>query len=58
MIRIQRFVTEPAVDFITILDEDFAKQCYGHSPHELFSTFSMTSLIGYRNFSVLCTSHI
>ena len=41
MIRIQRFVTEPAVDFITILDEDFAKQCYEHSPHELFSTFSI-----------------
>jgi len=52
MISVKRFVIERAVDFITILEEDFPRQCF----HELFPRFSMTSLIGYRNFSVLCTS--
>ena len=28
MISVKRFVTERAVDFITILEEDFPRQCY------------------------------
>ena len=28
MIRINSFVIERAVDFITILEEDFPRQCY------------------------------
>ena len=44
MISVKRFVTERAVDFITILEEDFPRQCFTSS----FPRFSMTSLIGYR----------
>ena len=39
MIRIKRFVIEHAVVFITILEEDFPRQCYKHCFHELFPAF-------------------
>ena len=57
MICVKSFVIERAVDFITILEEDFPRQCDSvfTSP---FPRFSMTSLIGYRNFSVLCICHV
>ena len=32
-------VTERAVDFITILEEGFPRQCYYHCFHELFPAF-------------------
>ena len=35
MIRMKSFVTERAVDFITILEEDFPRQCF----HEFFPAF-------------------
>ena len=54
MISVKRFVTERAVDFITILEEDFPRRlCIIVSSS--FPRFSVTSLIGYRNFSVLCS---
>ena len=31
MISVKRVVIERAVDFITILEEDFPRQCYGSS---------------------------
>ena len=49
MISVQSFVIEHAIDFITILEEDFPRQYYCF--HELFPAFSMTSLIRYLNFS-------
>ena len=39
MIRIKVFVTERAIDFVMILEEDFPRQCYKHSFHELFPAF-------------------
>ena len=39
MISVKSFVTERAVDFITILEEDFPRQCYSHCFHELFPAF-------------------
>ena len=55
MISVKRFVTERAVDFITILEEDFPDNVTNTVFTSSFPRFSMTSLIGYRNFSVLCT---
>ena len=59
MNRIKSFVIERAVDFITILEEDFPQ-----TPlltlffTNCFPRLSLTSLIGYRNFSVLCTCRV
>ena len=39
MISVKSFVTERAVDFTTILEEDFPRQCYWHCFHELFPAF-------------------
>ena len=39
MIRIQGFVIERAVDFITILEEDFPRHCNKYCFHELFPAF-------------------
>ena len=54
MICIKSFVTELAVDFITNLKEDFPRQCNTVFTSS-FPHFNTTPLIGYRNFSVLCT---
>ena len=39
MISVKSFVIERAVDFITILEEDFPRECYEHSFNELFPAF-------------------
>ena len=39
MIRINSFVIERTVDFITTLEEDIARQFYEHCFHELFPAF-------------------
>ena len=39
MISVKSFVIKRAVDFITILEEDFPRQCYQHCFHELFPAF-------------------
>ena len=54
MFSVKGFVIERAVDFIRILEEDFPNTVFTSS----FPRFCMTSLIGYRNFSVLCTCHV
>ena len=54
MIHIKCFVIERVVDLITILEEDFRNIVFT----SFFARFNMTSLIGYRNFSVLCTCHV
>ena len=56
MIRVKSFVTECAAYFITILEEDFPQTntVFTNS----FQRFSLTSLTGYRNFSVLRTCHV
>ncbi len=50
MIRVKSFVIKRAVDFITILEEDFPRQCYVTNTvfTSSFPRFSVTSLIGYR----------
>ena len=60
MIHIKSFVAEWAVDFITAI----AKRTFPDSVAKIntvftssFPGFSMTSLIEYWNFSVLCTCH-
>ena len=39
MISVESFVIERAIDFITILEEDFPRQCYQHRFHEFFPAF-------------------
>ena len=51
MIHIKNFVIECANDFIRGLSQHRNKHCF----HKLFHTFSVTSLVEYWNFSVLCT---
>ena len=58
MISVKRFVTERAVDFITNLKRTFIVSVTNTVFTSSFPRFSMTSLIGYRNFSVLCTCHV
>ena len=36
---VKSFVTERAVDFITILEQDLPRQSYEHYFHELFPAF-------------------
>ena len=49
MISVKCFVIERAVDFITILEEDFPDSVTNTLFTSSFPRFSMTSLIGYRN---------
>ena len=49
-------MTERAVDFIMILEEDFPSVTNTVFTSS-FLRFSTTSLLGYRNFSGLCTCH-
>ena len=58
MISVKCFVIERAVDFITILEEDFPDSVTNTLFTSSFPRFSMTSVIGYRNLSVLCTCHV
>ena len=58
MIHIKSFVTEGAVDFITILEEDFPQEDFRNTVFTSFCPRFSISLIGYRNFSVLCTCHV
>ena len=60
MISIKSFVTEHVIDFITILERTFPDSVILINTvfTSSFPCFSMTSLIGYRNFSVLCTCHV
>ena len=39
MISVKSCVTERAVDFMTILEEDLHRQCYWHCFHEFFPAF-------------------
>ena len=55
MIRVKRYVIERAVHFIMILEEDTNTNTVFTSS---FPRFSMTSLMGYPNFSVLCTCYV
>ena len=57
MIRVKRFVIQRAVVFITNFEEDFPSVTNTVFMRS-FPRFSMTSLRGYRNFSVLCTCHV
>ena len=57
MISVTCFVIERAVDFIMIFEEDFPSVTNTVFMSS-FSHFSMTSLIGYQNFSILCTCHV
>ena len=54
MIRSKRFAIERAADFIKELLSDTVTFTFFSS----FSRFIITSLIGYCNFSVLCTCHV
>ena len=58
MISVKRFVTERAVDFITNLKRTFTVSVTNTVFTSSLPCFTMTSLIGYWNFSVLCTCHV
>ena len=52
MISVKRFVTERAVDFITNLKRTFIVSVTNTVFTSSFPCFNITSLTGYRNFSV------
>ena len=58
MICIKSVVINCAVDFITILKRTFPDSVTNTVFTSFFPRFSMTSLIAYLNFSVLCTCHV
>ena len=58
MIRIKRFVIGCAVVFITILAEDFPFRDSLMNTVFTSSFQRMTSVIGYRNFTVLGACHV
>ena len=54
MISVKRFVIERVVDFIRTFPDSVTNTVFT----SYFPCFSMTSLIEYRNFSVLGTCHV
>ena len=57
MIIIKSCMIERAVDLIIILEENFPSVTNTVFTSS-FPRFSMTSLLEYQNFSVLCTCHV
>ena len=58
MIHIKCFVIERVADLITILEEDFPQEDFRNIVFTSFFPRFSISLIGYRNFLVLCKCHV